>query len=261
LTLAGIYISSLLIGSVIAGLTAKIFMRHRKPSILAMELPAYRAPRWIPILRMTWARGSAYLKRAGVPILIVSAVLWFLSNFGYVPTTFIAQAEMQDSFAGQLGAKIEPVLRPMGVDWRVGVGLISAFAAREVFVSATTTVFVFNTDEEPTEMEPFLTQIVSAFKSFITAFYAPEADDTEGLLDKMRTATFAGTSQRIFTNASIIGLIVFFFFSLQCFSTVAVVRKEMDSWKLASLQLLFYTGLGYALAVITVQTLRTFGVA
>jgi ferrous iron transport protein B len=77
----------------------------------------------------------------------------------------------------------------------------------------------------------------------------------------MRTATFADTGQKIFTPASIVGLIVFFFFSLQCFSTVAVVRKEMDSWKLAGLQLLFYTGLGYSLAVITVQTLRAFGVA
>jgi ferrous iron transport protein B len=77
----------------------------------------------------------------------------------------------------------------------------------------------------------------------------------------MRTATFPDTGQRIFTPASIIGLIVFFFFSLQCFSTVAVVRKEMDSWKLAGLQLLFYTGLGYSLAVVTVQTLRAFGVA
>jgi ferrous iron transport protein B len=77
----------------------------------------------------------------------------------------------------------------------------------------------------------------------------------------MRTATFPGTSQLIFTPSSIVGLIVFFFFSLQCFSTVAVVRKEMNSWKLAGLQLLFYTGLGYALAVITVQSLRAFGIA
>lgn len=233
--LAAIYISSLLIGSIIAGLTARIFMKYRNPSLLAMELPAYRVPRWLPILRMTWARGSAYIKRAGVPILIVSAVLWVLSNFGSVPGSLIATTTMENSFAAELGHKMEPVLKPMGVEWRVGVGLISAFAAREVFVSSMAIVFGVDSDDEQTQQE--------------------------GLLDQMRNATFPGTSQLIFTPASIVGLIVFFFFSLQCFSTVAVVRKEMGSWTLAGLQLLFYTGLGYALAVISVQTLRAMGVA
>ena len=235
LSLAVIYVSSLLIGAAIAGIAARIFMRHRQPSLLAMELPAYRAPRWWPILRMTWARGSAYLKRAGVPIMIVSAVLWGISNFGYVPGAPISATPMEQSFASGLGQRLEPVLRPMGVDWRVGVGLISAFAAREVFVSSMAIVFHVNSDDEQTQQE--------------------------GLLKEMNSATFPGTAQRIFTPASIIGLIVFFFFSLQCFSTVAVVRKEMNSWKLAGLQLLFYTGLGYALAVLSVQTLRAFGVA
>jgi ferrous iron transport protein B len=235
ITLAGIYVSSLLIGSLVAGLTARIFMKHRQPSLLAMELPAYRVPRWWPILRMTWARGSAYLKRAGVPIMIVSAILWTISSFGFVPGAPIASTPMEDSFAANLGQKIEPALRPMGVDWRVGVGLISAFAAREVFVSSMAIVFHVDSDDEDTQQQ--------------------------GLLKQMNTATFADTGQRIFTPASIIGLVVFFFFSLQCFSTVAVVRREMNSWKLAGLQLLFYTGLGYTLSVVTVQTLRAFGVA
>jgi ferrous iron transport protein B len=235
ISLAAIYVSSLLIGSLIAGLTARIFMKHRQPSLLAMELPAYRVPRWWPILRMTWARGSAYLKRAGVPIMIVSAILWTISSFGFVPGASIASTPMEDSFAADLGQKIEPALRPMGVDWRVGVGLISAFAAREVFVSSMAIVFGVDSDDEDTQQQ--------------------------GLLKQMNTATFPDTGQRIFTTASIIGLVVFFFFSLQCFSTVAVVRKEMNSWKLAGLQLLFYTGLGYTLSVVTVQTLHALGVA
>jgi ferrous iron transport protein B len=96
-------------------------------------------------------------------------------------------------------------------------------------------------------------------------FHIEDTSDKEqlkqSLLQQMRLAKFPGTDQLIFTPSSIVGLIVFFFFSLQCFSTVAVVRKEMNSWKLAGLQLLFYTGLGYALAVITVQSLRAFGIA
>src|SRR5205085_8790938 len=118
---------------------------------------------------------------------------------------------------------------------RAGVGLISAFAAREVFVSSMAIVYHVESSDEQTQQE--------------------------GLLAQMRNATFPGTNQRIFTPSSIMGLIVFFFFSLQCFSTVAVVRKEMNSWRLAGLQLLFYTGLGYVLSVITVQGLRAFGVA
>ena len=235
LGLAAIYVSSLLIASIIAGITARVFMKHRKPSLLAMELPAYRVPRWWPILRMTWSRGSAYLKRAGVPILIVSAVLWVISNFGYIPGKFVLPTPMEQSFASELGQKIEPALRPMGVDWRVGVGLISAFAAREVFVSSMAIVFHVDATDEQTQQE--------------------------GLLQKMSSAVFPDTGQRIFTPSTIFGLVVFFFFSLQCFSTVAVLRKEMDSWKLAALQLLFYTGLGYTLAVLSVQTLRAFGVA
>ena len=232
--LAGIYISSLLIGSLIAGITARVFMKHRKPSLLAMELPAYRVPRWWPILRITWARGSAYLQRAGVPILIVSAILWVVSNFGYVRGVPVAATPMESSFAASIGQRIEPALRPMGVDYRVGIGLISAFAAREVFVSSMAIVFHVDNDDEQTQQQ--------------------------GLLKTMNTATFPD-GERIFTPSSIVGLVVFFFFSLQCFSTVAVVRKEMDSWKFAGLQLLFYTGLGYALAVLSVQTLRAFGVA
>ena len=235
LSLAAIYVGSLLIASLTAGLASRLVFNYRKPSLLAMELPLYRMPRWKPILRMTWARGSAYLRRAGVPIMMVSSCLWLLTNFGYAPKSFVAPANMESSFAAQLGHKMEPMLRPMGVDWRVGVGLISAFAAREVFVSSMAIVFHVDGDDDQTAQN--------------------------GLLAQMRTATFPGTSQLIFTPSSIFGLIVFFFFSLQCFSTVAVVRRETNSWRLAGFQLAFYTGVGYLLAVVSVQTLRALGVS
>ena len=234
LSLAAIYVGSLLIASLVAGVASRLVYKYKAPSMLAMELPVYRIPRWKPILRMTWARSSAYLKRAGMPIVVVSAILWLLSNFAVSRQSFIAPAAMDQSVAAQLGHQIEPVLNPMGVDWRVGVGLISAFAAREVFVSSMAIVFHVEGDENTRQ---------------------------EGLLEQMRTATFPGTSQRIFTPSTIVGLIVFFFFSLQCFSTVAVVRKETGSSKVATAQLLFYTGMGYVLAVSTVQVLRAFGVA
>jgi len=244
LSLAVIYLASLLIGSLSAGLVGRFIMPGDDSSLLAMELPVYRVPRWKVILRMTWARSSSYLRKAGMPIVVIAIVLWLLSNFGLgsfqpqsagtAPQPLIVQSEMNLSLAAQLGQFIEPLLEPMGVDWRVGVGLISAFAAREVFVSAMAIVFSVEGEDEDTQ--------------------------AAGLAEQMRTATFAGTGQRIFTASSMIGLIVFFFFSLQCISTVAVVQRETNSWRFAGLQLLFYTGVGYGAAVATVQGLRAFGV-
>ena len=244
LALASIYISSLLIGALTAGLISRLFLRKGPPSVLAMELPSYRTPLMKPTLKMTWIRGSSYLKRAGTPIIVISAFLWLLSNFGLgsrqpvqadsAPAPVIAASDLEHSFAGELGQGMEPVLRPMGVDWRVGVGLISAFAAREVFVSSMAIIFhVADTDEGA----------------------------QAGLLQSMRDATFPNGTQLIFTPSSIVGLIVFFFFSLQCLSTVAVVRSETNSWKVAGVQLLFYTGIGYLLSSAVVQALRAFGVA
>jgi ferrous iron transport protein B len=249
LALASIYVASLLLGALLAGIAGKIAFPNEPPSLLAMELPVYRVPRWTIILRMTWSRSGSYLRKAGGPIVVVAIVLWLLSSFGTgsmqpgsavdgapaADPPLVVRAEMDTSFAAQLGQMIEPVLRPMGADWRVGVGLISAFAAREVFVSAMAIVFGIAGDDEDTQIE--------------------------GLRETMSTATFADTGEPIFTTASMVGLIVFFFFSLQCISTVAVVRKETNSWRFAATQLLVYTGLGYLAAVATVQGLRAFGVA
>ncbi|HWO02852.1 MAG TPA: ferrous iron transporter B [Blastocatellia bacterium] len=246
LAMAWIYVTSLLIGALTAGLISRFVLGKRSASMLAMEMPLYRKPLIKTTLRMTWSRSSAYLKKAGTPIVVISSCLWLLSNFGLgsrqpqsldsgpAAAPVIAQSELDHSFAAQLGQQIEPLLRPMGVDWRVGVGLISAFAAREVFVSTMAIVFHVAGDE---------------------------ASQQQGLLESMNAATFTGTSQRVFTTSSIIGLIVFFFFSLQCLSTVAVVRSETNSWRMAALQLLFYTGLGYLLSVGAVQGLRLFGVS
>jgi len=115
----------------------------------------------------------------------------------------------------------------------VGVGLISAFAAREVFVSTMAIVFHVAEDQDSQQA---------------------------GLLNNMRAATFSGSNRLIFTTSTILGLIVFFFFSLQCLSTVSVVRSETNSWRLAGLQLLFYTGIGYLTSSALVVGLRMAGV-
>ncbi|HKA21828.1 MAG TPA: ferrous iron transporter B [Blastocatellia bacterium] len=243
LALGVIYVSSLLVGALVAGLISRFVLHRTAASLLAMEMPVYRKPLLKPMFRMTWSRSSSYLRRAGTPIIIISACLWLLSNFGFgwrqerpaeaVRPSLVSVSDLDHSFAAQLGQTLEPALHPMGIDWRVGVGLISAFAAREVFVSTMAIVFHVGGDQESQQ---------------------------DGLLENMRAATFSGTNQKIFTTSTILGLIVFFFFSLQCLSTVSVVRSETNSWRLAALQLLFYTGIGYLLSSALVVSLRLFGV-
>lgn len=244
MALALIYLLSLFISAVCAGLIGRLLPRKRTLSVLAMELPIYRKPQMKPILRATWTRSSAYLRRAATPIVIISACLWLLSNFGagaHQPQPepqqrqpLVVSTGLESSFLAELGHGIAPVLHPMQVDWRVGVGLLSGFAAREVFVSSMAVVFHASGDETAGQ---------------------------EGLLEQMRQATFAGSTKKIFTTATVVGLIVFFFFSLQCLSTVAVVRSETNSWVFAGAQLLFYTGIGYLAAVVTVQGLHLLGIS
>jgi len=243
LALGLIYFLSLLIGALVAGLISRFILRKRSTSLLAMEMPVYRKPLLRPTVRMTWSRSFAYLRKAGIPIIVISACLWLLSNFGLgsnqpvsgegAKPPVITTSDLDHSFAAQLGKTFEPALHPMGVDWRVGVGLISAFAAREVFVSTMAIVFHVGEDQDSQQA---------------------------GLLENMRTATFSGTDRKIFTTSTILGLIVFFFFSLQCLSTVSVVRSETNSWRIAGLQLLFYTGIGYLMSAALVVGLRAMGV-
>jgi ferrous iron transport protein B len=243
LALAAIYVASLGTGAVMAGLVGRMLARPGTPSLLTLELPAYRAPRWRAVGRLTWVQSSAYLSRAAGPIVVVACVLWVLTSVGLTWSgsgpgaprpTGLALTERDASLAADLARWIEPALRPLGVDWRVGVGLFSAFAAREVFVSSMAIVFHV-TD-------------------------AGEASQEAGLLAAMRAATLAATGQPVFTTSTIVGLIVFFFLSLQCFSTVAMVRREVGSWSFALGQVAVYTGLGYGAAAAAVQALRWLGI-
>src|SRR5262249_34260303 len=127
LALAVIYISSLLIASLTAGVISRFVLRKRSASMLAMEMPLYRTPLWKPTLRITWTRSSSYLRKAGTPIVVISACLWLLANFGprsqsSSPTdaktaTLITSSDLDHSFAARIGQGMEPALRPMGVDW------------------------------------------------------------------------------------------------------------------------------------------------
>jgi ferrous iron transport protein B len=248
--LASVYIfsiaSSITVASIINKFKHKIVKEEDNSSFI-LELPAYRKPKLSFIFINSYMSAKVYVKKAGPVILTFSIVLWFITYFPNTNPTVetnnlskeeiirVKEAErLSTSYASDLGKLIQPVMTPLGMDWRVGVSLIAAFAAREVFVSSMALIFKVTANEETFQ------------KSMIAS---------------MRQATIKNSNQKLFTTATIVGLIVFFVFALQCLSTVAVSRKETGSWRIPSLQLIIFTSTAYLLTFITVNVLRFIGIS
>lgn len=221
IALTGIYLASLVFASLVALVGAKILALPASEAGFQVELPQWRPPTFRTVIVSAWDRTVSYVQRAGLTILAISVGFWALMTF----------PNPENSVMNWLGKLIEPMLAPMGVDWKVGVSLIAAFAAREVFVSALGVIYSVEGAEEA----------------------------TDGLLQVMRNATFEGTNQLVFTPASTVGLIVFFLIALQCMTTVAVMRREVSN-RFALGQMVGFVALAWVLSVITVQGLRLIGV-
>jgi ferrous iron transport protein B len=232
LALALIYFGGLLLGATAAAIVNRMLPSGLAPGFFMMELPIYRFPKIKVLAKHSLNRTMAYVKRAGPPIFIFAVLIWLGATFPHHELP--AEERLSASYLGQAGQVMEPVFKPMGVDWRVGVGLISAFAAREVFVSAMAVVFQITSEDEEGQIQ--------------------------GLLEVMSQAQFPDGSL-IFTFASAVGLIVFFMIALQCTTTVAMAAKEMHSWKFAIGQLIAFNLIAYVLAVLVVKGLRLSGIA
>lgn len=232
LALALLYLGSILVGTFAAAVVSR-FIPRSEPSFFMMELPIYRRPRVRVLLRQSWTRTLSYIKRAGPVIFAFAVVIWLGSTFPNYKAEN-AHEKLEQSYVGQFGKIIEPVVAPMGIDWRVGVGLISAFAAREVFVSSLAVTFNITDTDEETQQQALLSQMKTAVNS-------------EG--------------QKIFTVSSVIGLMVFFLIALQCMSTVGVQIRESGSVKFALTQLVAFNLFAYVLVVLLVQGLRFMGIS
>ena len=247
--LAVIYIFSITGSVVIAAIVnrfRKNIIREEDNSSFILELPAYRKPKSTVVISNTFNSALVYIKKAGPIILGFSLVLWFLTYFPDVnpeiDTKGLSEDEivqvqnaerLSNSYASELGKIIQPVMTPLGLDWRVGVSLISAFAAREVFVSSLALIFKVTGDDDTIQ---------------------------KSILSSMRTSEIGDTGQKLFTTATITGLIVFFIFAMQCLSTVAVSKKETGGWRIPILQVVLFTGIAYLLTFVTVNGLRALGV-
>lgn len=239
LALTALYLGSILVGAVTSLFASRLLQKSEawraKTSFLMLELPLYRRPNLALALKTAWYRTLSYVQRAGLTILLLSIGIWCATQFPDFRNPD-PQAKMANSYAGRLGRVLTPVFEPMGGDWRTGVSLISAFAAREVFVSTLAVLFSAPTDTDGN---------------------AEISEDTmQGRLqERMREATIAN-GQPLFTTASISALLIFFLIALQCLSTFGVAVRESGSWAFAWTQLLVFNGVAYVSAIFVFQLLE-----
>lgn len=227
-----IFLGLYLFGMVIAFGTAfilKFFIKQSECSVFLQELPIYRVPYWKKIIKEMYNKSKVFVIDAGKIILVISLVIWFLSSFGSgnnEPTTTesafaIKRVDSIDhSYMGAIGQWIEPVIRPLGYDWQIGVALLTSFAAREVFVGTLSTI------------------------------YRTAEGENSSLISYMRTMKRADGSL-LYSTATILSLLVFYVLAMQCMSTLAVVKRETLSWKYPLAQFIGMTLLAYALARLT----------
>ncbi len=237
-TKVGIMLLMYVLGTVGAFGFAWLFKRtlfKSTPPLMIMELPPYQPPRLKEILRQMIERGWLFLKNAGTIILGISIVLWFLTTFPKPPDpTAPSDVQIAHSFAGQAGHFIEPLIKPLGFDWRIGVGLITSFAAREVFVSSTAVVFS------------------------VQNFEGGKRADVTPVRSALRAATWPGGAP-LFTPLVCFTLMVYYVFAMQCMSTVAVVKRETNSWRWPLFQITYMTGTAWLVCFVVYQTGRALG--
>ena len=225
---AGIMLSMYALGLIAAFVMAWVFKKTLLKSetpMLLLELPPYRAPVVRGIVQRMWERGGIFLRRAGTVILALSIVLWAMLTFPKPENPDATQSEaLAHSVAGRMGHAIEPVIAPLGYDWKIGIGLIASFAAREVFVGTMGQIYnIEDADEE-----------------------------NEGLREQMR-AERRPDGTPLFTPLVCLSLMVFYVLAMQCVSTVAIVRRETGGWTWPLFQIGYMTGLAYLAALIVFQ--------
>src|SRR5690606_28420389 len=251
LALLGLY----LLGVIAVFATAfllKLILKTNEKSFLLAELPPFRLPRWSDVGITMFEKSKTFVMEAGKVILAISIVLWVLASYGppsrmdqirlegearlenVTDEAQIAEIEaetsshlLENSFIGIMGRAIEPAIKPLGYDWKIGIALITSFAAREVFVSTMATIYSIGGDLE----------------------------DELTIREKLAQQINGNTGGKTFNLATSFSLMVFYAFAMQCMSTVAIVKRETKGWKWPLIQTAYMTVLAYVSALITYQIL------
>ncbi len=249
LVMMGLYLLGIVMALLVSWIF-KFFIRIQEKSYFILELPIYRAPRWKNVVVTMINKAKIFVTDAGKVIMVISVLLWFLSSYGpsqrseqlkqeytialQSATTDSTKAHVEkqyqanklaNSYAGLMGQKISPVIEPLGYDWKIGIALITSFAAREVFVGTMATL------------------------------YSVESDDETSLKDKMRAAVKQDGTP-VYTLATAFSLLVFYVLAMQCMSTLAIVKRETGTWKWPAIQFFMMTGLAYLLSWLTYSLLQ-----
>ncbi|QDK43070.1 ferrous iron transport protein B [Bacteriovorax stolpii] len=227
------------LGSFMALIIAKIFrltIYKGETSNFIIDLPHYEKPSFRFAARQALRKGKVFLKKAGTIILGLSILIWILSTFpglseeqtiNKTPEE-VSALTLENSYLGQAGKLMEPVLKPMGMNWKMGVGVLVAFGARELFVSTLGTVYALGDVDE----------------------------ESSSLRDRLKSEVDPATGKPVFNTAVAWSLLIFFVFALQCISTLAILRREMGSWKYPAFMFTYMGLLGYAGATIAYQLLK-----
>jgi ferrous iron transport protein B len=253
--LQGIALMGLYLLGFLAALGSAWIMKQiisvKERSFLIMELPTYRLPRWSNVGYTIVEKTKAFVLEAGKVIMAISIVLWVLASYGpgdklsNARETVLAEVKdqpmseqsledkiaaykLENSYAGVIGKALEPAIKPLGYDWKIGIALVTSFAAREVFVGTMATIY----------------SIGSA-----------DIDDDATIKSRMKEEINPETGRPTFTPAVGFSLLVFYLFAMQCMSTIAVVYRETGGWKWPLIQLLYMTALAYVAAWIVYQTI------
>lgn len=241
-TFFGLYIFGIIM-AIVAAKVMKFFFSDGTSTPFMMELPSYKMPNWSAVFYNMFERGWIFVKEAGKIIMAISIVLWFLASYPKVevpqeivnaPQTteasFNAQQsassyKLKHSYAGQIGQLIEPVIEPLGFDWKIGIGLLTSFAAREVMVGTLNTIYSVG----------------------------DESGSVVTLQKKMINDTDPETGEPVFSTLSAISLMIFFALAMQCMSTLAIVRRETNTWKWPLVMFTYMTALAYICSLIIYQ--------
>ena len=215
------------IGTVTALILAKLFslwIKFEGKSSFVMEMPPYRSPILLSVLRQVFIRAKLFLFNAGKIIMAISIILWFLASFPKTDNRG-EQMTIHNSFAGKIGHTIEPLIQPLGFDWKVGIALITSFAAREVVVSTMATIYnVENT-----------------------------SDDMVQLSDAMKNDVNPSTGLPVFTPLVAVSLMVFYVYAAQCMATFAIIRRETNTWKWPLFMIAYMNVLAYLVSLLVYQ--------
>ncbi len=249
LVMMGLYLLGLVM-ALIVSYVAKWFINIREKSFFILELPTYRSPRWNNVLPTMINKARIFVMDAGKIIMIISLVLWGLSSFGpgntmqnltqqydqmkTQPGAAVAQldkeyhtAKLENSYAGIIGKSLEPAIAPLGYDWKIGIALVTSFAAREVFVG-----------------------------TMATLYSVGDTDEGSLLLKEKMKAAVKPDGTPVFTLATGLSLMIFYVFAMQCMSTLAVVKRETRSWKWPVIQLIYMTTLAYLMSWVVYQIFK-----